>query len=105
MIPSDAISGRMALLIILTLTVMNIMIGVIDKSPNTESLTSISNWMISCFIFIQAALFEYASILFIKHVWPEFNVKSLKIMDTMSMVISMTSFIAFNIVFWGTQTF
>ena len=105
MIPSDAIPGRMALLIILTLTVMNIMIGVIAKSPNTESLTSISGWIISCMIFIQAALIEYATILFIKHVWPDINAKNLKKVDTFSLVTSMIALTVFNIVFWSTQKF
>ena len=95
----------MALLIILTLTVMNIMIGVIDKSPNTESLTSISSWMISCFVFIQAALFEYATILFIKHAWSDINAKNLKKVDTLSLVTSMIAFTVFNIVFWSIQKF
>ena len=103
MIPNEAIPGRMALLIILTLTAMNLMIGIFAKSPNSKSLTSISSWMMSCAFFIEGALFEYAAILFIKHLWPDYNPKKLKHMDTISLIISVIMFVLFNFIFWSTM--
>ena len=103
MIPNEAIPGRMALLIILTLTAMNLMIGIFAKSPNSKSSTSISSWMMSCAFFIEIALFEYAAILFIKHIWPDYNPKMLKRIDTISLMISVFMFALFNLIFWSSM--
>ena len=93
----------MALLIILTLTAMNLMIGIFAKSPNSKSSTSISSWMMSCAFFIEIALFEYAAILFIKHIWPDYNPKMLKRIDTISLMISVFMFALFNLIFWSSM--
>ena len=82
-------------------------IDVTSRSPNTQSpLTSISSWMIGCISFIVGSLFEYACILFYQHVTyasiPEAYAKSaLNRVDSISLLISISSFVIFNAVFWN----
>ena len=67
-IPPEIVPGRAGLLVTLMLVLVNLFLNITSKSPNTDSLTAISCWMIGCILFVALALMEYAIILFSKHV-------------------------------------
>ena len=54
----------MTLLVTLFLVLINIFNSVSTNSPNVEGFTAISTWIISCILFVFAALVGYAGILF-----------------------------------------
>ena len=54
----------MTLLVTLFLVLINIFNSVSSNSPNVEGFTAISTWVISCILFVFAALVGYAGILF-----------------------------------------
>ena len=67
-LPLFNFTGRMTLLITLFLVLINIFINVTTTSPNTESLTSLSAWIITCILFLSCTLLEYGCILLYKYV-------------------------------------
>jgi hypothetical protein len=54
----------MALLVTLFLVLVNIFNTVTTNTPKAEGLTAIEAWMLSCILFVFAALGEYACLLF-----------------------------------------
>ena len=54
----------MALLVTLFLVLVNIFNTVTTNTPKAEGLTAIEAWMLSCILFVFAALTEYACLLF-----------------------------------------
>ena len=54
----------MTLLVTLFLVLINIFNSVSSNSPNVEGFTAISTWILSCILFVFAALVGYAGILF-----------------------------------------
>jgi hypothetical protein len=65
LIPPEIIPGRMTLLVTLFLLLVNIFISTTSNSPNTETITAISIWMITCILFVFGALTSYGGILFL----------------------------------------
>ena len=59
----DCVPGRMSLLVLLFLVLINIFMNVSDISPNVEGLSAISAWMICCILFVFGALIEYTMVL------------------------------------------
>ena len=109
-IPQEVVPGRMTLLVTLFLVLINIFINVTSNSPNTESLTSISGWIMACILFVFGALLQYGCILLYKYINSDcFNdqskIKAMKGLDLWCLCISFSSFIVFNIVFWNVQYF
>ena len=102
-IPPEVIPGRMTLLVTLFLVLINIFINVTTTSPNTESLTSISAWIIICILYVCLALLEYGGILLFKYVFDEHAMKSVKNVDLFSLSLSSITFIIFNVLFWNLQ--
>ena len=101
-IPLDVVPGRIGLLITIFLVLINIFNQVTEKSPNTETLTNISIWIISCIIFVYSALVEYGCLLCFKHVYKNsqyFDI-GLKRVDTICLSTSMILFFLFNVAFW-----
>ena len=103
LIPPEVVPGRMALLITLILVLINLFISVTSRSPNTDSLTSISTWMSVCILFVCCSLFEYAGILLFKHLTfqDEKSKRFLTYVDSGSLMVSVTLFIIFNLIFWS----
>ena len=64
LIEPRVIPGRMTLLVTLLLVLINIFNTVSSNSPNVEGFTAISTWILSCILFVFAALVGYAGILF-----------------------------------------
>ena len=63
-VPQDAVPGRMALLLTLFLCMINTLNSVSNNSARPhEGATAMVRWLVMCLIFILAALFEYAGIL------------------------------------------
>ena len=102
MIPPDAVPGRIGLLITIFLVLINIFNNVTEKSPNTETLTNISVWIISCITFIYSALVEYGSLLYFKRVYKnsQYFEIGLKKVDIICLFTSMILFFLFNAAFW-----
>ena len=59
----DVVPGRMSLLVLMFLVLINIFMTVSSISPNVEALSAMSAWMISCILFVFGALLEYAMVL------------------------------------------
>ena len=105
MIPPEVVPGRMGLLITLILVLVNLFIYITSKSPNTDSMTAISSWMIACISFVSLSLMEYAMILLFKHLTTykyseNFGKKMLSHVDSFSLLLFVTTFVIFNSVFW-----
>ena len=67
LIPPEIVPGRMTLLVTLFLVLINIFNNITITSPNTETMTALSAWMIACILFVFGALAAYAGILFAKY--------------------------------------
>jgi small-conductance mechanosensitive channel len=67
LIPPEVIPGRMTLLVTLFLVLINIFNSITNNSPNTETITAISIWIITCILFVFGALSSYAVILYRKY--------------------------------------
>jgi hypothetical protein len=68
LIPPEVVPGRMTLLVTLFLVLINIFTNITSNSPNVESLTSISAWVIACILFVFGALLGYAGLLIKKKI-------------------------------------
>ena len=108
-IPTDSVPGRMGLLVTLFLCLLSLLNNITSKAPNTESITSITIWLIVCIFFVHCALLEYGCILVYKHLKLEWDpmadqkVKIKKIIsrfDLICSIVSIVSFIVFNLFFW-----
>ena len=92
----------MTLLVTLFLVLINIFINVTSNSPNTESLTSISGWIMACILFVFGALLQYGCILLYKYIIPQnYTMKKLKHIDIIFLMLSIILFILFNFIFWS----
>jgi len=67
LIPPEIVPGRMTLLVTLFLVLINIFNNITITSPNTETMTALSAWMIACILFVFGALASYAGILIIQN--------------------------------------
>ena len=68
MIEPDIVAGRMMLLTTLFLVLINLMNNLTSNAPNSEGLNAASAWILSCIIFVFAALVAYAGILLKKKI-------------------------------------
>jgi len=66
LIPTDMITGRMTLIVMILLVLVNIMNNATTNTPTTECLTALGAWMVASILFVFGALVEYAAILFKK---------------------------------------
>ena len=102
-IPQEVVPGRMGLLITLLLVLVNLFISITANSPNTDSLTWISVWVMACIIFVQVAVMEYGCILLFKYVMyhptSEVGRKIFYRVDLLSLFISIGSFITFIVIY------
>ena len=64
LIPPEIIPGRMALLITLLLVLVTMFATLTGIQPPSNSPTLLAIWMTSCIIFVTAAIFAYAVLLF-----------------------------------------
>ena len=105
-IPHEIIPGRMTLLITLFLCLINIFNTISSASPNTESFTSISIWLVTCILFVTTALLQYGIILlFWKYTtYPPENIQMIiKKIDVICLTLEILAFVVFNIIFWNTM--
>lgn len=118
LIPPENVPGRMTLLVTLFLVLINIFNNITTQSPNTETMTSISAWMLSCIFFVFGALAVYAVILFLIYMKGKAKIVSassppignlmqvalqsheLKGLDMICLFIFPTLFLLFNLIFW-----
>ena len=63
-IPPDVIPGRMGLLITLLLVLVNLFGTVISTQPPTNTPTMLAIWILICTLFVKAAFFAYAILLY-----------------------------------------
>jgi len=67
LIPVNAISGRMILLVTLFFVLINISNTVTTNTPRAEGPTAMAVWMLACILFVFGAFIEYSIILFKDH--------------------------------------
>ena len=63
LIEPDIVAGRMMLLTTLFLVLINLMNNLTSNAPNSEGINAVSAWLLSCIIFVFAALVAYSGIL------------------------------------------
>ena len=97
----------MTLLVTLFLVLINIFLNITSTSPESESMTSMSLWVITCLLFVFGALFEYACILWVKYnnfkkdlPNDEKIQRILKQTDFIFLIIFPLLFLLFNIFYW-----
>jgi len=66
LIPPYIVPGRMVLLVTVLLVIFSTYQNEGDTSPRASGLKAIDIWFIACMIFILAAIFEYACLLYLK---------------------------------------
>lgn len=60
-IPRDkSVAGRMGLLVTVFLTLANISSSERNRAPKADGLTSLDTWLLTCMLFVAAAIFEYS---------------------------------------------
>ena len=105
-IPPDIVPGRMGLLITSLLVLVNLFASITRESPNSDSFTTISTWMIVCILFVCSATWEYFCILLARHFNHYLNYSKDSIQnaivhtDSICLVFSILMFFVFNIAFW-----
>ena len=62
-IPCHMIPGRMALLVTVLLTIVNISNSARDGAPKADKITALDAWLLACQTFVALALLEYAVLL------------------------------------------
>ena len=107
LIPPSVIPGRLALLITLFLVLTNLLISASRQVPNSEKVTVLVNWILSCLVFVLGATYCYAWILYLqrkssKKVGPD--AKPPKDVDRIMLFAFPSAFILYNIVFWPYMT-
>ena len=60
MIEQKQVTGRLALLVVLTLTLINIFNAIMDKAPATSSTSAIEIYVMACLVSVALALLEFA---------------------------------------------
>ena len=122
LIPPEIVPGRMTLLVTLFLVLINIFNNITITSPNTETMTALSAWMIACILFVFGALASYAGILFAKYMrskvvpfttngvssnaggtmmpYIENGNETLKKADQLLLIIFPALFVSFNCAYW-----
>jgi hypothetical protein len=109
LIPPEIVPGRMTLLVTLFLVLINIFNNITANSPNTETLTAISTWMITCILFVFGALTSYGGILYCKYKTSSRTsdietvnkeVLKLKHIDNVLLCLFPLLLILFNVVYW-----
>merc|ERR1712150_144839 len=68
LIEPDVVAGRMMLLTTLFLVLINLMNNLTSNAPNSEGINAVSAWLLSCIIFVFAALVAYSGILLKKKI-------------------------------------
>ena len=63
-VPPDVIPGRMGLLITLLLVLVNLLDTVISTQPPSNTPTLLAMWILICTLFVKAAFFAYAILLY-----------------------------------------
>ena len=114
-VPSDSIAGRMGLLITLVLVLINLFVNCTRESPNSDSFTLVSTWMVFCIFFISLAICEYGVILMVNHYRNYFtNGKRnqegefstvIGYIDTIFLMICILLFLSLNIIYWSSIDF
>ena len=103
-ISHEIIPGRMTLLMMILLCLINIFNTITSESPYAKSFTSISTWMIACILFVTSTLLQYGAILlFWKYTTSqkERNDFILKKIDLISVAVESLAFMLFNLIFWN----
>ena len=113
LIPPEIVPGRMTLLVTLFLVLINIFNNITSNSPNVEGLTSISAWVITCILFVFAALAGYAWVLFKKNRLARIDHENsrppkpgnwhgqqLARVDYMFLLWFPVAFLCFNLIYW-----
>ena len=101
------IPGRMSLLMIIFLNLLTIYMNIISKSPKSEGITKIMDWMIACIYFVFLAVIEYGIILFCrimfdyKELPKSYAHKRLVEVDLACLLTSIISFTIFTIVYFS----
>ena len=123
LIPPEIIPGRMALLITLLLVLVTMFATLTGIQPPSNSPTLLAIWITSCIIFVTAAIFAYAVLLFrqryktLEEVKSVTKVKPVKekitqkeqndhelnqtsLFDTNCLVLFRCVFLIFNFIYW-----
>ena len=118
LIPPEVVPGRMAMLIILFLVLINIFNIVTSNSPNVEGMTAITAWMLVCIFFVFGALVGYIYLLWKKKKSCLKRKKQRKIsedesklrqilkedyrskVDDVFLVVFPIMFLVFNLIYW-----
>ena len=59
LIPPDAYPGRMGMLVVLVLVIINIMLKVIETSPKVSGICGLTLWTMICLIMVRLIKFQY----------------------------------------------
>ena len=124
LIPPEAIPGRLGLLLTLFLCLVNTLNSVARETPKASgATTALADWIISCKVFVLAAILEYAVLLFMgrraslrkkrtiaaaasdieRGMKPGLAAKkwSDQTLDKVAATILPVAFIAYSLIFWG----
>ena len=69
----SVVPGRMGMLMTVFLVLINILVGVKNTSPTSNGLNSVDIFLVSCLVWVFAALLEYALVLIMNRKWADLN--------------------------------
>ena len=121
LIPVDRVPGRMSLLILIFLLLINTSIAVRAESPSVKGVTALDIWLLSCMGFVALSLMEYAGLLWLRYGTFQSLIKSITLpgMDEAKQKCDLTCYKAdfysiigfplmwglFNLVYWPLVSF
>ena len=100
LIPPEAYPGRIGILTVTTLVLINIFISISENSPPKRGKSLIELWLLSCILFVFSAFAFYAMILLILRFG---NSKTILIkkLDKIAIVFMPICFIIFSIMYFN----
>ena len=100
LIPPEAYPGRIGILTVTTLVLINIFISISENSPPKRGKSLIELWLLSCILFVFSAFLFYAMILLILR-FGNSKIILIQKLDKIAIVFMPICFIIFSIMYFN----
>ena len=100
LIPPEAYPGRIGILTVTTLVLINIFISISENSPPKRGKSLIELWLLSCILFVFSAFAFYAMLLLIMRFANSKKTSLIKKLDKIAIVLIPICFIIYSIIYF-----
>ena len=105
LVPPEAYPGRISLLLITFLAMINIFMSIMESTPISGQINKIQLWLLSCIGFVFWTVIEYAIILCLMRFAPKSSLLKMKskgnILDNVSLLIIPFAFIIYMFAYFA----